>query len=373
VKVKYFCARPLKSRISGFLTGNNITQSVRKGEELDWDALHKHLQDSIGNLAGKPEISQFHGGNSNLTYRLKYDNHDLVIRRPPFGTKAKSAHSMIREYRIMNTLKPVYPSVPDTLYYSDDESIIGAEFYVMRKVEGTVIRDVIPPQWHYTAKDTRRFCFAFWEKLIELHEVDYRAAGLGDFGKPEAYSERQILGWNSRYERAITPDVSKFDDVRKWLEEHIPPDSGRQSVLHGDYRIDNVILDKDDPCKILAVLDWEICALGDPLMDLGNALAYWTQADDPDYLKALILQPSGAPGMLTRREILDFYQQSTGIDTSDFCFYQVYGYWRNAVILQQIYYRYFHAQTQDQRFRYFGRAVQSLGEHCQRILRPLSG
>lgn len=347
---------------------NNLAKPVRKGEELDWDALDQHLKGVIGSLEGKPKVAQFHGGNSNLTYQLKYANDDLVVRRPPFGTKAKSAHSMIREYRIMSALKPVYPSVPDTLYYTDDESVVGSEFYVMRKVEGTVVKDTIPLEWQFRAEDTRRFCISFWEKLIELHQVDYVAAGLGDFGKPEGYAGRQVLGWNRRYERAITSDVSEFADVRDWLAEHIPADSGRHSILHGDFRIDNVILDEDDPCNIVAVLDWEICALGDPLMDLGNALAYWTEANDPGYLKTLILQPSGAPGMLTRREILDFYQQRTGIDTSDFTFYLVYGYWRNTVILQQIYYRYFHGQTQDQRFRYFGIAVQNLGEHCRLLI-----
>jgi len=350
------------------IAASNKTKPVREGEELDWDALDKHLKDALPHLEGVPQVSQFPGGNSNLTYRLEYDNEDLVIRRPPFGTKAKSAHSMIREHRIMTALKPVYPSVPDTLYYSDNEGIIGSEFYVMRKVEGAVIKDKIPSEWQFTLTDTRRFCIAFWEKLIELHQVDYLAAGLGDFGKPQGYAVRQVLGWNGRYERAITDDVAEFADVRAWLEENLPPESGRHSVLHGDFRIDNVILDEKDPCNVLAVLDWEICALGDPLMDLGNALAYWTQADDPDYLQALVMQPSGAPGMLTRNEILDLYQQKTGVDTSGFTFYLVYGYWRNAVILQQIYYRYFHGQTQDKRFRYFGKIVQSLGQHCRHLI-----
>ena len=349
-------------------TANNISQAVRKGEGLDWSALDKKLKTVITNLIGEPEVSQFLGGNSNLTYRLKYANEDLVIRRPPFGTKAKSAHSMIREYRMMTALKPVYPSVPETLYYSDDESVIGSEFYVMRKVEGQVIKNEIPAEWQFSAADNRRFCEGFWKKLIELHKVDYVAAGLEDFGKPRGYVERQVLGWNGRYERAMTSDVDDFVDVRNWLVEQMPPESGRYSVLHGDFRIDNVILDENDPCDILAVLDWEICALGEPLMDLGNALAYWVEADDPDSLQALVMQPSSAAGMLTRREILDFYQQQTGIDTSDFTFYLVYGYFRNAVILQQIYYRYFHGQTQDQRFKSFGRIVQQLGGHCRNLI-----
>ncbi len=349
-------------------TQGNPTTPVRPGEDLDWDALDRHLKTAISHLLGAPEITQFAGGNSNLTYRLKYENDDLVVRRPPFGTKAKTAHSMIREYRIMSDLKPVYPTVPDTLYYSDDESIIGSEFYVMRKVEGQLINEVLPSEWNFTAQDTRRFCIGFWEKLTELHQVDYVAAGLEDFGKPEAYVQRQIYGWNRLYERVITADVDEFNDVRTWLETNIPADSGRSSILHGDFRIDNIVLDHDDPCKILAILDWEICALGDPLMDLGNSLAYWVQADDPDEIKGLAMQPSTAPGMLTRREILDLYQDKTGLDTSDFTFYLVYGYWRLAVILQQIYYRYFHGQTQDKRFKTFGLATQRLGEHCRRLV-----
>lgn len=350
---------------------DNPATAVRAGEELDWAALDAYLKRVLPDLRGTPEISQFAGGNSNLTYRLEYDNEDLVVRRPPFGTKAASAHSMSREYRIMRDLKPFYPTVPETLHYTDDESVIGSEFYVMRKVEGRLIKETLPPEWKFSADDTRRFCLAFWRKLIELHQVDYRAAGLSDFGRPEGYVERQILGWNRRFERAVTPDVEAFGDVRDWLEAHLPPESGRHAVLHGDFRIDNVILDPDDPCRIVAVLDWEICALGDPLMDLGSALAYWMQKDDPPGLLGLSMQPSTAPGMLTRREILDLYREETGQDTSDFTFYGVYGYWRVAVILQQIYYRYYHGQTKDPRFKTFGGAVQMLGEHCRKLIQVL--
>ncbi len=347
---------------------SNPTTPVRKGEDLDWASLDRHLKSVLPHLEGEAEISQFAGGNSNLTYRLKYANDDLVVRRPPFGTKAKTAHSMIREYRIINGLKPVFPSVPDTLYYSDDEAIIGAEFYLMRKVDGVLIKQQLPAEWNLTAGETRRFCTCFWDKLIELHQVDYIAAGLGDFGQPEGYVERQVLGWNRRFERVITPDVDHFSVVRDWLVANMPSDNVRHSILHGDYRIDNVIFDKDEPCNILALLDWEICALGDPLMDLGISLAYWIQDDDPVELKHLAVQPSNAPGMLTRREILDLYRDRTGLDTSNFTFYLVYGYWRLAVILQQIYYRYFHGQTQDERFKTFGIAVQQLGGHCQHLI-----
>ena len=352
---------------------DNPTAPVRAGEELDWAALNRYLKKVIPNLRGDATVSQFAGGNSNLTYRLKYPHDDLVVRRPPFGTKASSAHSMIREYRIMTCLKPIFPSVPETLHYSDDETIIGSEFYVMRKVEGQLIKNTLPVEWNFTPRDSRDFCIRFWEKLIELHQVDYIQAGLGDFGKPEGYVERQVTGWNRRFERVITPDVDHFASVRQWLETSMPQESGRHSILHGDYRIDNVILDKHKSHNILAVLDWEICALGDPLMDLGSSLAYWTQADDPVELRSLVMQPSAAAGMLTRREILDLYQENTGMITSDFTFYMVYGYWRVAVILQQIYYRYFQGQTQDERFKTFGVTAQQLGEHCQLLISDYRG
>ena len=350
------------------ITQGNPTAPVRSGEELDWQALDRRLKEVIPGLDGRPEISHFASGNSNLTYRLKYAAEDLVVRRPPFGTKAKSAHSMIREYRIMNALKPVYPWVPDTLYYTDDESVIGSEFYVMRKVEGQVIKQTIPADWGFTPADTRRLCRQFWEKLIELHQVDYRAAGLEDFGQPKGYMQRQVMGWNGRYQRVITPDVDEFSDVRQWLETNKPPESCNHAILHGDYRIDNIILSNRDPTAIRAVLDWEICALGEPLMDLGNALAYWIEPDDPPYLKALQMQPSTAEGMLTRTEILALYSELTGRDTAGFLFYLVFGYFRNAVILQQIYYRFYHGQTQDERFRSFGAATRNLGEHCRRLI-----
>lgn len=346
----------------------NPTRAVREGEQLDWKRLDAHLRSVLPGLAGVPRVTQYRGGASNLTYLLRYDNDDLVVRRPPFGTKARTAHSMSREYQIISRLRPVYPAVPEALHYSDDERIIGSEFYVMRKVPGDIAKLSLPAHWHFEPADTRRFCINFWDKLIELHGVDIAAAGLGDFGKPHGYAERQVTGWNNRYERALTPDVDSFTDVRGWLAKNIPPEPGRHAVLHGDYRIDNVIVAADDPFSIRAVLDWEICALGDPLMDLGNALAYWIEADDPPQLKGLMQQPSTAPGMLSRAEIRALYSERTGLDTTNFTFYQVYGYWRTAVIVQQIYYRFYHGQTADPRFSGFGVVAQHLGGHCQNLI-----
>ncbi len=349
--------------------GNNATIPVRDGEGLDWASLDAYLKAIIPGLRGEPVVSQYPAGNSNLTYRLQYCNHDLVVRRPPFGTKARSAHSMGREYRVMNALRPVYPAVPETLHYTDDETVIGSEFYVMRRVEGRVIRESGPGAWRFGPDETRRICLAVWEKLIELHQVDYAAAGLADFGRPEGYARRQVDGWNQRFQNAVTPDVERFEDVQEWLSDNLPAVAGHAAVLHGDFRMDNLIFAVPDPCRVRAVLDWEISALGDPLMDLGNALAYWVERDDPGFLRDLRLQPSAEAGMLSRVEILRLYARRMQREISDFTFYYTYGMFRNTVIIQQIYYRYYHGQTRDTRFASFGQLVNALGNHCKSIIR----
>ena len=343
------------------MTAPNPTVDVREGEELDIEAVDRVLKEVVPGLEGAPTVRQYSSGASNLTYALDYPGRRLVLRRPPFGTKPKSGHDMHREYRIMTALKPVFPAVPPTLYYTDDKDVIGAEFYVMDRVEGHLIHTQIPEEWGWGATENRQLCEEFFEKLVDLHTVDYGAIGLSDFGKPEGYVDRQIGGWNRRFEMAWTHDVEKFEDVRTWLEDTKPKEETGASILHGDYRIDNCILNADDPTKIEAILDWEISALGDPLMDLGNTLSYWIQADDPDMMQLMVRQPSTAPGMMTRQEILDFYADRTGADVSNFQFYYVYGIWRLAVIIQQIYYRYYHGQTDNPRFKSYGVMTNALG------------
>ncbi len=343
------------------MSSENPTVEVRKGEELDIAAVDVALKDSVSGLSGSPEVHQYASGASNLTYALDYPSRRLVLRRPPFGTIPKSGHDMHREYRIMTGLKPVYPCVPETLFYTDDKDIIGAEFYVMERAEGHLIHTHIPKEWEWDKAATRSLCEEFFSKLVDLHNVDYAAIGLSDFGRPDGYVERQIGGWNRRFEKAWTEDIDTFEDVRYWLDSKKPDREMGSAILHGDYRIDNCILQKDDPTKINAILDWEISALGDPLMDLGNTLSYWIQADDPPEMHAMVRQPSMAPGMMTRQEVLDFYAQKTGADVSNFQFYYVYGIWRLAVIIQQIYYRYYHGQTDNPRFKTYGQMANGLG------------
>lgn len=344
------------------MSSENAAVDVRKGDELDLAAVDVALKKNVAGLSGTPTVKQYPSGASNLTYALEYPDRSLVLRRPPTGTRPKSGHDMHREYRIMTELAPAFSAVPKTLYYTDDESIIGAEFYVMDRTEGHLIHNDIPKDWGWGEAEGRALCEEFFTKLVDLHGVDYEAIGLGDFGKPEGYVSRQILGWNRRYEKAWTEDVQKFDDVRDWLEANMPKTERGAAVVHGDYRIDNCILNKDDPTKIEAVLDWEISALGDPMMDLGNTLSYWIEADDPEFMHMMVRQPSKAPGMMTRQEILDFYAAKSGADVSGFQFYYVYGIFRLAVIIQQIYYRFYHGQTDNQRFKDYGQMVNALGD-----------
>jgi len=349
--------------------GGNPTVAVRESEIIDPAVIDPVLKAAISGLSGEPTIRQYPSGASNLTYAIDYSDRKLVLRRPPFGYIPKGGHNMFREYRIMRDLKPVFGAVPDVLHYSSDEdSVLGKEFYVMNRVEGHIIHLDIPGEWGWDAGKTRELCENFFQKLVDLHQVDIAAAGLGDFGKPEGYVERQILGWNRRWAKAWTDNVEQFNDVQQWLVDNMPAD-GRASVLHGDYRIDNCILDLKNPTQISAVLDWEICALGDPLMDLGNTLCYWIQADDPAIMKTTVRQPSMAPGMMTRREILDFYAEKTGADVSGFQFYYVYGIWRLAVVIQQLYKRYHDGATDNPRFKDYHMMVTTLGQLAREKIR----
>ena len=345
----------------------NPATSVREGEEIDATRVDAFLKEKIPGLEGEMGVLQFPTGASNLTYLLVFDNRELVLRRPPHGTKAKSAHDMSREYRVLSGLKKGYPHVPEVLLYTDDESIIGSEFYITERVVGNLVLRDFPPEWGFSAEDCRRFCLGFLDRLIELHQVDYRAIGLENLGKPEGYATRQILGWNKRYVNARTDDAPDCEVVRNWLEERIPSESGA-CIIHGDFRIDNLIVDAEDPFNIVAVLDWEMATLGDPLMDLGNSLAYWIQADDAPGLLSLRKQPSNAEGMLTRDEMVAYYAERTGTEIGDFDFYLVYGVFRLAVILQQIYYRYYHGQTKDKRFAVMIEHVRELEKRCLGII-----
>ncbi|WP_296248126.1 phosphotransferase family protein [Pseudomonas sp. UBA4194] len=341
------------------------SSQIRPGEELDASALDAYLKANLPDLEGAPRVSQFPGGASNLTYLLSYPARDLVIRRPPFGHKARTAHDMGREYRILSQLGSRFPYCPTALLYCTNEAVMGAPFYVMERIEGIILRADMPAELGMTPATTEALCKRFVDTLVELHQVDYDACGLGDLGKPAGYVQRQISGWCERYDKAMTADAPHWHETKQWLHDKMPADHPRSALVHNDFRFDNVILDPENPARIIGVLDWELTTLGDPLMDLGNSLAYWIEAGDPAALQSMRRQPSHAPGMLTRQQIVDYYAERANISIDNFDFYYTYGLFRLAGIVQQIYYRYFHGQTQDKRFASFIQ-MNTLLEHMSR-------
>ncbi|NMH59396.1 phosphotransferase family protein [Alteromonas ponticola] len=326
--------------------------AVRQGEELDVAAVDTWLKQHIDALEGKPAVTQYSGGASNWTYCLEYDNRALILRRAPAGTKAKGAHNMQREYTLQKALKPVYPYVPEMLAMCEDESVLGTDFYVMEKLVGIIPRKHMPRGVALSPQRTTQWCKNVIDCLIQLHQVDIHQTGLNQLAKGEGYIERQIAGWSQRYQNAKTWNVPSAKFVMRWLENNMPANE-TICLTHNDFRFDNLVLDPDDYTRVTGVLDWELATLGDPLMDLGNSLAYWVQADDDFLAQSTRRQPTHLPGMLTRKEVVDYYLSKNQIDCDDFTFYEVYGLFRLAAIVQQIYYRYHHGQTGNPAFKRF--------------------
>jgi len=349
--------------------------AVRSGEELKTSAVDAWLKAQVPGLQGQPEVTQFSGGASNWTYRLKYANGDYILRRPPAGTKAKGAHDMGREFKVQSALKPVYPVVPTMVGLCTDEAVTGSEFYVMERIAGIIPRKNMPRGLNLDAATTRQLCTNVLDKLVELHQVDVHAAGLESLGKGSGYCQRQIEGWSERYKKAKTWNVPSYSRVMAWLKERTPQDVANV-VIHNDWRFDNVVLSEADPTQVIGVLDWEMATLGDPLMDLGNALAYWTQADDNVLMKSTRRQPTHLPGMLRRDEVVDYYLAKSGYQVDRhgaWPFYEVYGLFRLAVIVQQIYYRYHHKQTNNPAFKNFWVLANYLDWRCKAIINKAKG
>ncbi|MDB4975215.1 MAG: putative acyl-CoA dehydrogenase [Myxococcaceae bacterium] len=342
---------------------------VRTGEELDVAKVASYLARVEPSLQGVPELTQFPGGASNLTYLLTYpDGRELVLRRPPFGHRAKSAHDMMREARVMQALAKVYPYVPRVVALCDDLSVLDVEFFVMERIRGIIPRTNLPKGMTLDAPSTRTLCVHVIDKLVELHQIDHVAAGLSNLGKGEGYVARQIKGWSERYTKARTPNVGDYEQVMRWLADKMPASEVAICVVHNDFRFDNVVLDPADPMRVIGVLDWEMATLGDPLMDLGNTLAYWVQADDTQFRQLTRRQPTHLPGMLSRAEVVEYYGQKTGLRVDNFDFYEVYGLFRLAVIVQQIYYRYHHGQTTNPEFAAYYGLTQFLEAQCQELI-----
>jgi aminoglycoside phosphotransferase (APT) family kinase protein len=342
---------------------------VREGEALDGDVILAFLKERIDGIKGPLDIQQFPSGFSNLTYLVRAGGKEYVLRRPPFGKKAVSAHDMGREYRVLSALHPVFPYCPKPVAYTDDESIMGSPFYVMERIEGIILRRSLPSGFSLSPEQAEKLCQNMVDLHCDLHRLDYKAVGLETFGKPEGYVKRQVRGWSGRYRDSKTPDVPDFEEVIGWLEENSPADTAFPCIIHNDYKFDNLVLDPEDPLKIIGVLDWEMTTIGDPLMDLGSSLAYWVTRDDPEEMQLLVTQPTLLEGMITRRRIVDRYAQRSGRDIGNFDFYYAFGIFRLAVIAQQIYYRFYHGQTKDKRFASLGFGVTIFDKVAKRVIK----
>jgi aminoglycoside phosphotransferase (APT) family kinase protein len=322
---------------------------VRAGEELNRATLEPFLRSHFPNECGFIEFAQYPAGHSNLTYSVKFGERELVLRRPPFGSKVKSAHDMSRECRVLSKLHAAYPPAPEVLLFCDDESVIGAPFYLMEPVRGIILRRDPPAAMDFAGDRARLLSEALVANLVDLHRLDYAAIGLAELGNPDGYIERQVKGWTERYHGSMTHEHAEVSHLVNWMALHRPV-SGAASLIHNDYKFDNVVLDRREPAKIIGLLDWEMCTIGDPLADLGTMLAYWVEDSDPAELKAVRWGPTNFPGSLRRREIVELYAKLTGRGTSAMAFYLVLARFKLAVIVQQIYYRYHNGLTKDPRF-----------------------
>ncbi len=331
---------------------------VRAGEELDAAALTAYLERELG--PGSLAVEQFPGGHSNLTYLVHHAEHECVLRRPPFGSKVKSAHDMGREVAILSKLAPVYSRAPRVIAYESTGEVLGAPFYVMERRRGVILRKDLPTT---DAAVIARVCDELVDALVDLHAVDYAAAGLADLGKPAGYVERQVRGWIERYAGSQTDDIPAMTTVGPWLEANKPGDSA-PALIHNDFKFDNVIFDPSLE-RITGVLDWEMSTIGDPLMDLGTALAYWMQATDAPLFQQPLFGVTTRPGMPLRAAIARRYFERSGRATDSLVFYYAFGLYKTAVILQQIYYRYAKGLTKDPRFAPFILVVRALADQAQ--------
>ncbi|MET3651869.1 phosphotransferase family protein [Dyella japonica] len=343
-------------------------RDVREEDAFDVARVDAFLKQRIEGLQGTPVVKQFPGGASNLTYLLSYANRELVLRRPPRGAKARSAHDMMREARVMDALKASYPYVPAILARCDDEAVIGQDFYVMERLKGTILRRDLPSELGLNRDGVRALCLGFVDRLIELHQVDASQPGLKELGKGEGYIARQLSGWSERWRQAATEGSDACEDIIAWLQSQQPRHDNASCVIHNDFRFDNVVLAADNPLGIVGVLDWELATVGDPLMDLGSSLAYWVQADDDPVFQSFRRQPTHEAGMLTRHQVVAYYGERTGMDVSRWRFYEIFGLFRLMVIIQQIYRRYALGQTTNPQFAGFGDAARYMAMRCRRLM-----
>jgi aminoglycoside phosphotransferase (APT) family kinase protein len=342
------------------------TAPIRPDEEFNVTALDAYLRPHLPDVRGEIEIFQFPGGHSNLTYLLRYGAREFVMRRPPLGPVAPKAHDMTREHRVLSALWRVFPPAPRPYMLCEDPSVIGAPFYVMERRTGVVIRRELPPRWAEDPAVRRILSETMVDVMAQLHAVDWKAVGLDGLGRPEGFMARQVKGWAERWERAKDREIPAIDALSRWLAERVPVPQAA-TLVHGDLKLDNVMLDPADPSRVVAVLDWEMCTTGDPLADLGLLLCYWAEEGDPYARQESVVQVTALPGFYTREQLVERYAHKTGRDVSRIAFYEVFALYKIAVVVQQIYIRWKRGQTKDERFSLMAPRVEALARAAMEL------
>ncbi len=338
----------------------DASSEVRPDERFDEARLEEFLRANVSGLDGAMEVRQFHGGHANLTYDVRFGDRELVLRRPPLGPVAPKSHDMRREFRALDALAPLFPYSPRPVVLCEDEDVIGAIFFVMERARGIVVRGAWPEALGEEPALRRRMAESLVDALADLHTVDTTRPEIAALGRPEGFVERQVKGWHGRWEQARTRDIPLMDEMASWLGERIPP-AERVSVLHNDYKLDNAMFAIDDPGRLVAIVDWDMTSLGDPLVDLGTLLGYWSEAAD-----AMPRGTGGSvtmlPGFPTRDEVSERYAARTGTNLTQLPWFETFALFKTAVVLEQIYVRFVKGQTQDERFKALGEFVPQLAK-----------
>ncbi|MGH9946258.1 MAG: phosphotransferase family protein [Pyrinomonadaceae bacterium] len=350
------------------------THPVRESEQLDWHRLEEYLRPRLYEIFGSEfqpnsrlTVEQFGGGHSNLTYLLRFGDRELVLRRPPFGKLPPKAHDMAREFRILQMLNPVFPLAPRVFHLCEDVDIIGSTFYLMERRRGVVVQNSEPPEISGSPEMRKKISGSLVDTLADLHLVDAEKSGLLSLGKPEGFVERQVRGWTERWRLSQTDELPTMNELAGWLKSNLPPEPERYSFLHGDFKLDNAMLDPDDLGKINAVLDWEMSAPGHPLIDLGILLGYWVYAGQRSKTLRFTTMMD-KEGWFERDQIIERYQSQTNFNLDDLRYFEVFAVFKNAVVAQQIFYRFKSGQTDDPRFANFDAAVIELSRLAANLI-----
>lgn len=325
-------------------------QQPRPDESFDQARLAAFLADKLEGAGAPLRVKQFTGGMANLTYLLIFgDAHEYVLRRPPLGHYAPTAHDMSREYRALAALNPVFGYAPRVYLYVEDASVIGAPFIIMQRRNGVVVRRALPASFAALPNAARQLSETLVHVLVDFHAVDYEAIGLARLGRPAGFISRQVAGWYRRWHAAKLTDSPVVEQLFAWFGDNMPT-SPAPTLVHNDYKLDNAIFAPDDPSRMTALLDWDMCTLGDPLLDLATLLTYWTEPDDPPHLLALTPMPTGEVGFLTRKQLIARYAEGSGRDVGDMRFYLALAHFRWMVYMQQMHFRYVQGLTRDTRY-----------------------